>query len=118
MKPCGMKNTMIVVEAPVQKRTGKATKTDEWKNVFGDGVKIPAAWEMKRTRFGTMLDSTGDDRIFALSTANVFVRRCTGITSVCRVRRVDAGEWWYIVGEPETRGGETIFTVQKRAATL
>lgn len=117
----GEMSTRIMVEAPFSQSDGKGGETDSWKNIFGDGVCIPAKWRRKMTRFDSTVDNRVDDRVIASETAKVYVRYCSGITSVCRVRRVgdDAG-YWYIIGTPErsVNRGWLEFTVERRAAAL
>lgn len=117
----GSLRTRIVVEKPDSEKTGKATKRDNWKNVFGDGVAIWADWKRKMTRFDSTVDNVENDRVVANETAKVKIRYCTGVTSVCRVKRIgDEEGYWYIIGSPDrsTDGGWLEFTVERKAAAL
>lgn len=115
----GALRTRIIVETPDSERTGKATKRDNWKNAFGDGVTIGAEWVRKLTRIDSTVDVVGNERVAAKETAKVKVRYCRGITSVCRVKRIgDEDGYWYIVGSPERDGGWLNFTVERKAAAL
>lgn len=117
----GEMSTRIIVEAPESVGDGKGGEIDAWKNIFGEGVTIPAKWRRKMTRFDSTVDNRADDRVIASETAKVHVRYCSGITSVCRVRRIgDNFGYWYIIGTPErsVNRGWLEFTVERRAAAL
>ena len=117
----GEMSTRIIVEAPHSMPDGKGGETDTWQNVFGGNVSIPAKWRRKMTRFDSTVDNRADDRVIASETAKVHVRYCSGITSVCRVRRVgDDSGYWYIIGTPErsVNRGWLEFTVERRSAAL
>ena len=117
----GELSTRIIVEAPYSEDDGKGGEIDTWKNIFGEGKAIPAKWRRKMTRFDSTVDNKADDRVIASETAKVYVRYCSGITSVCRVRRIrDDSGYWYIIGTPERSvdRGWLEFTVERRAAAL
>lgn len=117
----GEMSTRIIVEAPHSEEDGKGGEIDVWKNVFGEGVTIPAKWRRKMTRFDSTVANKADDRVIASETAKVHVRYCSGITSVCRIRRIgDDSGYWYIIGTPErsVNRGWLEFTVERRAAAL
>lgn len=122
----GEMSTRIIVEAPHSEEDGKGGEIDVWKNVFGknvsgEDVTIPAKWRRKMTRFDSTVDNKADDRVIASETAKVHVRYCSGITSVCRIRRIgDEFGYWYIIGTPERSDnrGWLEFTVERRAAAL
>ena len=117
----GEMSTRIIVEAPNSVPDGKGGEADTWRNIFGGNVSIPAKWRRKMTRFDSTVDNRADDRVIASETAKVHVRYCSGITSVCRVRRMgDDTGYWYIIGTPERSvdRGWLEFTVERRAAAL
>lgn len=119
MPTAGTLRTRIIIEAPESKKTGKGSKKDNWVNVFGEGVTIAAEWKRKMTRFDSTVDNTADDRQFASDTAKVKIRRCAGVTSVCRIKRVGDDEgYWYIDGSPEVNGGWIELTASRRAASV
>ena len=115
----GSLRTRIIVEMPDSVKTGRATKVDKWKNVFGEGATIHADWKRKMTRFDSTVDNVENDRVTANETAKVKIRYCKGVTGVCRVKRIgDEEGYWYVIGSPDRNGGWLEFTVERKAAAL
>lgn len=110
--------TMIVIEAPFSEKNGKGGKTDVWKNVFGEGVVIPAGWKRRANRYE---DSVEYDRVYAAESVLVTIRYARGVTGACRVRRAgDEGGVWSIVGSPErsSDGGWLTFVIERRVVAV